>query len=79
MVWLSECGCDAGRCRLLIGIVLRSGGVCVRVNVRFVWGRGVRVVGVARFASWLCACKLELVVCRVRFARVSCPCTVVEI
>ena len=24
--WLSECGCDAGRCRLLKGIVLRSGG-----------------------------------------------------
>ena len=34
VVWLSECGCDAGRCRLLIGIVLRSGGnreVCVCV------------------------------------------------
>ena len=30
--WLSECGCDAGRCRLLIGIVLltpREVFVCV--------------------------------------------------
>ena len=49
----------------------------VRVNVRFVWGRGVRVVGVARFASWLCACKLELVVCRVRVR--ACVLSAVEI
>ena len=63
--WLSECGYDAGRCRLLMGIVLRSGGVCVRVNVRFVWGA---------FAGccFACGCVLELVVCRVRFARASC-------
>ena len=65
MVWLSECGCDAGRCRLLIGIVLRSGGVCVRVNVRFVWGAFVG-------CCFECGRVLELVVCRVRFARVSC-------
>ena len=53
--WLSECGCDAGRCaRLLIGIVLRSGGVCVRVNVRFVCG--VRVVS-------CCLPVLRVVVC----------------
>ena len=64
MTW--ECGCDAGRCHLLIGIVLRSGGVCVRVNVRFVWGAFVG-------CCFACGCVLELVVCRVRFARVSCP------
>ena len=61
-----RCGCDAERRRLLIGIVLRSGGVCVRVNVRFVWGAFVG-------CCFACGCVLELVVCRVRFARVSCP------
>ena len=60
--WLSECGCDAGRCRLLMGIVLRSGGVCVRVNVRFVWGAFVS-------CCFACGCVLELVVCWVRFGR----------
>ena len=64
--WLSECGCDAGRCRLLMGIVLRSGGVYVRVNVRFVWCAFVS-------CCFACGCVLELVVCCVRFARVSCP------
>ena len=53
--------------QVLIGIVLRSGGVCVRVNVRFVWGACVRG------CCFACGCVLELVVCRVRFARVSCP------
>ena len=39
---------------------------CVRVNVRFVWGAFV--------SCWFaCGCVLELAVCRVRFARVSCP------
>ena len=40
--------------------------MCVRVNVRCVW---------VAFMSccFACACVLELVVCRVRFARVSCP------
>ena len=53
--WLRESGCDAGRCRLfvLIGIVLRSGGVCVCVNVRFVWGALLR--------SWVAV--LRVVVC----------------
>ena len=49
-----------------MGIVLRSGGVCVRVNVRFVWGAFVS-------CCFACGCVLELDVCRVRFARVSCP------
>ena len=49
-----------------MGIVLCSGGVCVRVNVRFVWGAFVS-------CCFACGCVLELVVCRVRFARVSCP------
>ena len=70
--WLSECGCDAGWCRLLIGIVLSSGGVCVRVNVRFVWGAFVS-------CCFACGCVLELVVCRVRFARVCCVLSAVEI
>ena len=38
----------------------------VRVNVRFVWGAFVS-------CCFACGCVLELVVCRVRFARVSCP------
>ena len=56
----------AGRCArlLILGIVLRSGGVCVRVNVRFFWGAFVSF-------CFACGCVLELVVCRVRFARVS--------
>ena len=45
---------------------------CERDYVRFVWGA---------FAGccFACGCVLELIVCRVRFARVSCPWTVVEI
>ena len=66
-----ECGCDAGRCHLLIGIVLRSGGVCVRVNVKFVWGGAF--VGCCSACGCVLDYVLELVVCRVRFARVSCP------
>ena len=54
----------------MMGIVLRSGGVCVRVNVRFVWGAFVSCCFPGCFA---CGCVLKLVVCRVRFARVSCP------
>ena len=38
----------------------------MRVNVRFVWGAFVG-------CCFACGCVLELVVCRVRFARVSCP------
>ena len=38
----------------------------VRVNVRFVWGALVS-------CCFACGCVLELAVCRVRFARVSCP------
>ena len=38
----------------------------MRVNVRFVWGAFVS-------CCFACGCVLELVVCRVRFARVSCP------
>ena len=38
----------------------------MRVNVRFVWGAFVA-------CCFACGCVLELVVCRVRFARVSCP------
>ena len=43
--------------------------VCVwlRVNVRFVWG------AFSVLCCFACGCLLELVVCRVRFARVSCP------
>ena len=40
----------------MMGIVLRSGGVCVRVNVRFVWGAFVS-------CCFACGCVLELVVC----------------
>ena len=39
---------------------------CVRVNVRCVWVAFV-------CCCFACDCVLELVVCRVRFARVSCP------
>ena len=53
--WLSECGCDAGQCRLLMGIVLRSGGVCVRVNVRFVCGVRVVTRVLLFYVLWLCA------------------------
>ena len=38
-------------------------GVCVRVNVRCVWVAFV-------WCCFACDCVLELVVCRVRFARV---------
>ena len=38
----------------------------MRVNVRFVWGAFVG-------CCFECGRVLELVVCRVRFARVSCP------
>ena len=62
-MWLCSCSVPvmrhAGRCRLLMGIVLRSGGVCVRVNVRFVWGAFVS-------CCFACGCVLELFVCRVR-------------
>ena len=37
----------------------------MRVNVRFVWGAFVG-------CCFVCGCVLELVVCRVRYARVSC-------
>ena len=62
-MWLS-CGA------VPVGVGLRSGArevcECVRVNVRFVWGAFV--------SCWFaCGCVLELAVCRVRFARVSCP------
>ena len=43
--------------------------VCVCVNVRFVGGALLAFVG----CCFACGCVLELVVCRVRFARVSCP------
>ena len=45
--------------------------VCVwlRVNVRFVWGAFCELLT----CCFACGCVLELVVCRVRFARVSCP------
>ena len=45
---------------------MTQNGKSVRVNVRFVWGAFV----VCCFAF---GCVLELVVSRVRFARVSCP------
>ena len=63
---LSECGCDTGRCRLLIGIVLRPGR-CVCACEREV------CLGAFVSCCFACGCVLELVVCRVRFARVSCP------
>ena len=65
-VLVSVCSAvTAGRCArlLILGIVLRSGGVCVRVNLRFFWGAFVS-------CCFACGCVLELVVCRVRFARV---------
>ena len=40
--------------------------MCVLVNVRCVWVAFV-------CCCFACDCVLELVVCRVRFARVSCP------
>ena len=65
-VLVSVCSAvTAGWCArlLILGIVLRSGGVCVRVNLRFFWGAFVS-------CCFACGCVLELVVCRVRFARV---------
>ena len=62
-VLVSVCSAvTAGRCArlLILGIVLRSGGVCVRVNLRFFWGAFVS-------CCFACGCVLELVVCRVRF------------